>query len=193
MTKKIILASTSPRRKMLLEQIGLEFEVIGSTYEEDMTLDMEPSDLAKFLSAWKAREVASRVDGDAVVIGGDTFLVYEGELLWKPHTENRAREMLHLQRGKILHVITWMTVIDTATWLERSEASVTEVHMREYTDDEIEAYIATGEPLDKAWAWAIQGKWAVLVKKINWCNSSIIWLPLPVLWDILKEFGVEVW
>ena len=112
--KKIILASQSPRRKDLLKQIGLEFEIDPSNYEEDMTLKMEPNKLAEFLSLGKAKDVAQR-HNDSIIISADTIVAIDGEVFGKPKTPERAKYMLQKFSGKAHSVITGFTIIDTQT------------------------------------------------------------------------------
>jgi len=112
--KPIILASTSPRRKELMQKLGLEFEIVASDYEEDMSLELEPLELAKMLSLGKAESVAKQFSNH-IIIAADTFIALENELLGKPHTKDRAIEMLKKISGRPISVITGVTIIDTAS------------------------------------------------------------------------------
>jgi septum formation protein len=189
MSKKLILASTSPRRKELLSSTGLEYEAIASEYEEDMTLPMEPADLAKYLSRGKAEAVAA-IHKNAVIIGADTFVVYHGGILGKPHTPERAKEMLRELSGTVHSVITGFTVIDSDTSSSVSEAIEAKIYFKNLTEKEIDDYIATGETLDKAGAYAIQGLGKSLVEKTEGDYNTIVGLPLDRLLEVLKDFGV---
>ncbi len=189
--RKIILASASPRRKEILEKTGLKFSVDVSDYEEDMELPLKPPQLARFLSSEKAKTIAVKYR-NALVIAADTFIVFKGELLGKPHTEKEAKRMLTLLNGKAHSVITGFTIIDTNTKKKLSRSVETRVYFKKMTLKEIEAYVKTGEPLDKAGAYAIQGVGAVIVKKIEGDYFNVMGLPLSSLTETLKKFGVYV-
>lgn len=190
-TMRIILASASPRRKEILGKTGLKFTVDVSEYEEDMSLGMPPHQLARFLSSEKAKTVAIKYR-NALVIAADTFIVFKGGLLGKPHTEKEAKRMLTLLNGKAHSVITGFTIIDTNTKKKLSRSVETRVYFKKMTVQEIESYVRTGEPLDKAGAYAIQDLGAVIVKKIEGDYFNIMGLPLRSVTDTLKKFGVYV-
>jgi len=187
--RRIILASASPRRKEILKMTGLKFSVEAGDYEEDMDLALKPRHLARFLSSEKARASAGKYT-NALVIAADTFIVFKGCLLGKPHTREEARRMLDLLNGRAHSVITGFTIIDTSTKKKVSRSVETRVYFRKLTMKEIESYIKTGEPLDKAGAYAIQGTGALLVKKIEGDYFNVMGLPLSSLTEALKEFGV---
>lgn len=189
--KKIYLASTSPRRKQLLKQIGLEFEICSSDYEEDMTLDMTPTELAKYLSKGKA-EAATKKIQSGIIIAADTFITFDKKVLGKPHTAKQAKITLQSISGKILEVITGLTVIDTSTKKEISKAIVTKVFIKNLEEQEIDRYIRTGEPLDKAGAFGIQELGVMIVKKIEGDYNNVVGLPLFELGNILREFEVKI-
>ena len=189
--KAIILASASPRRKELLEQIGLSFRVEPSNYQENIRFDLEPHDLARALSLEKARLVA-RNHRNALVIAADTFIVFEGKILGKPRTETQAKEMLETMSGKPHSVITGFTIVDTDNNKTLSRSVETKVHLRKLSSDEIDAYVRSKEPLDKAGAYAIQGLGSVIAEKIEGDYFNVIGLPLSALTESLKEFGVHI-
>jgi septum formation protein len=189
--RTIILASASPRRKELLSLIGLKFKVDVSDYEEDLGLKLKPHELAKFLSLEKARAIAGSYK-DALIIAADTFIVFRGNLLGKPHTEKEALRMLTLLNGKSHSVITGYTVLDTNTNKKSSCSVETKVWFRKMTDDELRAYVRTREPLDKAGAYAIQGIGSLIVKKIEGDYFNVIGLPVASLAATLKKFGIRV-
>jgi septum formation protein len=189
--RMIVLASSSPRRKELLRLIGLTFRVDRSEYEETMNLSMPPHRLARHLSLEKARSVAAKYS-DAIIIAADTFILFRGKLLGKPHTMQEAKRMLGMLNGETHSVITGFTVMDTLTGKRISKAIETKVHFRRLAADEIASYVRTGEPLDKAGAYAIQGLGAVIVKKIEGDYFNVIGLPLSSLAETLKKFGVRV-
>ena len=189
--RKIILASASPRRKEILGKTGLKFSVDAGDYKEDMDLALKPRQLARFLSSEKAKAVAVKY-ASALVIAADTFIVFQGSLLGKPHTREEARRMLTLLNGRQHSVLTGFTVIDTLTGKKLSRSVETKVFFKKMTGQEIESYVKTGEPLDKAGAYAIQGLGAVLVKKIEGDYFNVMGLPLSSLIGVLRKFGVSV-
>ncbi len=189
--KTIILASASPRRKELLEQIGLKFEIEPSNYDEDLNPALDPHELAKSLSLKKA-ELVARNHRDALIIAADTFVVLEGKILGKPKTETGAGKMLAALSGKQHSVITGFTIIDTGSHKALSRSVATEVYIKKLTSNEIDAYVKSKEPLDKAGAYAIQGLGSVIVEKIEGDYSNVVGLPLSALAESLKEFGVHV-
>lgn len=189
--KSIILASTSPRRKELLEKLKMEFQAVSSNYEEDMNLKLKPLELAKILSAGKAEAVASKYTNH-IIIGADTFITLEDELLGKPHTEADTTQMLKRISGKSISVITGFTIIDTSENKKISKAVETKVQIKDLSEEEIAGYVKTREPLDKAGAFAIQGIGAVIVKKIDGDFFNVMGLPLFELSESLKEFGIYI-
>jgi septum formation protein len=189
--RTIILASGSPRRKELLSFIGLKFKVDVSDFEEDLGLKLKPHELSKYLSFEKARAVAHNYK-NAVIIAADTFIVFRGKLLGKPHTEKEAMRMLTLLNGKSHSVITGYTVLDTNTGKKSSRSVETKVWFRNMAEDELRAYVRTGEPLDKAGAYAIQGIGSLIVKKIEGDYFNVIGLPVASLAATLKKFEITV-
>jgi septum formation protein len=189
--KKIILASASPRRKELLEKIGLKFKVEPGGITEDLTSDLPPQELAKKLSRGKASAV-SKKHPEAIIIAADTIGVFEGKIIGKPHTTTEAKKMLRMLNGKSHLVITGFTIIDTKTGKIISKSVETKVYFCKLTKAEIDAYIATGEPLDKAGGYAIQGLGALIVEKIEGDYYNVIGLPLSALVESLKGFGIKV-
>ena len=190
--KTIILASASPRRKELLEKIGLKFVVEPSESEEEIDSELEPDEFVRQISIKKAKSVAVR-HKNAIIIAADTIGVIGKKILGKPHTENEARKMLHEISGKSHLVITGFTVLDTATNKILSRTVNTKVYIKKLTKQEIDAYVKTGEPMDKAGAYAIQGRGAVIVEKIEGDYYNVMGLPLNALAEALKEFGINVW
>lgn len=190
--KKLILASQSEGRKMLLEKTGVAFTVEPSNYEEDMTLDLPPHELAQELSRGKARDVASR-NKDSIVIAADTFVVQDEKVLGKPKDKEEAAQMLQSLSGRSHQHITAYTVIDADTKKEITKSEETTVYFKKLTAAEIEQYIATGEPLaGRAGAYAIQDKAAIFIKKIEGEATSVVGLPMCSLNSTLQEFGVTL-
>jgi septum formation protein len=189
--KKLILASASPRRKEILEKTGLKFRVVASDYEEQMDRGVSPHRLARSLSREKARAVASRCH-DAVVIAADTFIIFGDKLLGKPQTEREARRMLKTLSGRRHSVITGFTIIDTETGKMVSRSVETKVFLKKLAMKEIESYVRSQEPLDKAGGYAIQGLGAVIISRIEGDYYNVMGLPLSALIETLKTFGISV-
>lgn len=190
-TRKIILASASPRRKEIFKKTGLKFRVDASNCDEKASPGLKPHEFAKFLSRAKAKDVARR-HRDALVIAADTIVISGRRIFGKPGGEEQAREMLKTLSGKAHSVITGFTIIDTAGKKELSRSVETKVYVKRLDADEIEAYIRSGEPFGKAGAYGIQGLGAVIIKKIEGDFFNVMGLPLNVLAESLKKFGVHV-
>ncbi|MBI2627484.1 septum formation inhibitor Maf [Candidatus Nomurabacteria bacterium] len=184
--KKLILASSSSTRKNLLTEAGLNFEIDPSSYEEDITLLMSPKELVAHLSYGKAKDVASRHQ-EAIVLGADTIIVYQDKILGKPHTSERAKEMLKMLSGRAHLVVTGFTIIDTKNNHSISKVVETEVFFKNLTDREIDNYVATGEPLNKAGAYAILENGGKFVKKIEGSRTNVSGLPMEELMNVLKN------
>ena len=189
--KKIILASTSPRRKEILSLIGIKFQTVASNYEEDMELKMKPTELAKFLSKGKAQALARKYPKH-IIIGADTFVVLNNKLLGKPTSKSDAKRMLTQISGKKLTIITGFTIINTESNKSISKAVQTKAYIKKLTPTEIDNYIKTKEPLDKAGAFAIQGIGSMLIKKIEGDFFSAVGIPLFSLAQELKKFGINL-
>lgn len=185
--KKIILASTSPHRRELLEKAGLVFEVIPGNYEEDMTLDMIPSELAKFLSKGKAESVAKDFN-DAIIISADTFVSIDNKILGKPHTEEKAKITLNTLSGRTHSVFTGFTIIDTKNNKVVSKAIETKVTFKELTDEMINDYIKNGNPLKYAGSYTLNDINDKFIESIEGDHNNIIGLPVDAVMETLKEF-----
>lgn len=189
--KRLILASQSPARSALLTQVGYNFEVIPSDYEEDMTLDMPPEELIKLLAKGKADDVAAKVS-DSVIVAADSFIVLDGKPVGKPYTAERAKEVLRRLRGTTNTAWTGYCVIDQTSGEIVNEASSCVITFRDMTDNEIDQYIATGEPLEKGGAYAAMLKGGVFVEKAEGDWYAVIGLPLSRISVILDKFGVPL-
>jgi septum formation protein len=187
--KKLLLASTSPRRHQIMKQVGLDFEVVDNDYEEDMTLDMTPEDLVMFLSKGKADSVVTD-EKNAIIVSADTIVVHDGQVLGKPHTPERAKEVLSMLSGTKHQVMTGFTVRDIETGESVSKAIVTDIEFNKLSDEIIDAYVATGEPLDKAGAYGIQDGGAALFKGVHGDYYNVVGLPIAPLLEVLNTFGV---
>ncbi len=150
---------------------------------------MPPYSLAKYLSQMKAEDVAAR-HTDSIIIGADTFIVFNDEIMGKPHTDEEARRMLCALSGQAHSVITGFTIIKGETII--SEANESRVTFKQLSDDEINSYIATGEPLDKAGAYAIQGIGAALVEHLDGSMDSVVGLPVKEVLGALNKLGVNI-
>ncbi len=188
--KTIILASASPRRREILKKAGLSFRVVESEVEEDLPPGLPPHELARSLALQKAGDVAGR-EKDAVIIAADTIVVVGERVLGKPHTGGEARRMLAALSGREHSVVTGFAVIDTGTGKTRTGSVETRVWFRPLGADEIERYVETGEPLDKAGAYAIQGRGAALVERTEGDYLNVVGLPLEALLEALEEFGIK--
>jgi septum formation protein len=188
MNRRIILASSSPRRKDILTQIGLTFTIVPSEYEEDMSLDLAPEALAKTLSLGRAAAVAE-LHPDAVVIGADTLISFNGKVYGKPKSKDDARYMLQMLSGNMHEVITGISVVCKATAQTLTEASVSKVHFVTLSSEDIEDYIASGEPLDKAGSYAVQGRGARYIERIEGEYTGIVGLPASLLMELLKKIS----
>ena len=187
---RLILASRSPRREALLRQIGLKFQVEPSGAEERVLEGVPPGDMAEALALEKARLVASgRKRG--IVIGADTVVVLDGQILGKPAGTEEAKEMLSRLSGREHRVITGVAVVDASTGRSRSDRVTTSVRFARLSEVEIKRYVATGEPLDKAGAYGIQGYGALLIERIDGCYFNVVGLPLRRLAELLRELGYD--
>jgi len=188
--KKLFLASASPRRKELLELIGLDFEVVPSDYEEDLNLKNNPSETVRNLALGKARNVAKKVK-EGIVIGSDTVVVLKGKILGKPKSKEEAKEILGNISDRELEVYSGVALVEAEADRFLTDCVVSKVKIKKLSKEEIENYVATGEPLDKAGAFGIQGRGALIVEKIEGDYFNIVGLPLFKLSEMLKTFGIN--
>lgn len=188
--KQLVLASRSPARKEILQRTGIAFTVDVSNYKEDMTLSMPPQELAKYLSKGKALDVAAR-HKNAVVLGADSFAELNGQLMGKPHTNEKAKQMLRGLSGQAHSFITGFTIIDSDSKKEVSGVSVTKVYFKKLTAKDIDNYLAREDVLNNAGAYIIQELGSVLVEKIDGSYTNVMGLPLARVADALKEFGID--
>ena len=186
---QVILASASPRRLALLQQIGIEATVCPADFDEVSGSAVQAEDVVLANAVGKCQAVV-KIKGDSLpVIAADTVVVAEGVILGKPQNAEDAVEMLKQLSGKTHKVLTGIAVSYAGEML--AEVCETKVVFRELTDEEIKNYVATGEPLDKAGAYGIQGKGAVLVEKIDGCYNNVVGLPLTRMQLILAKLGVR--
>jgi MAF protein len=185
----LVLASASPRRRELLLTLGLDFESAASSADEVIDLSDPPATVAKRLALAKAQAVAVS-HSDKAVIGADTIVVLDDMILGKPRDEAEAADMLRRLRGRWHEVITAVAVISGGHSIV--EHVSTKVKMRAYTDDEIAAYVASGDPMDKAGAYAVQHPVFAPVESIDGCYLNVVGLPLCLLARMLRDAGVAI-
>ncbi|NPV53310.1 MAG: septum formation protein Maf [Firmicutes bacterium] len=198
--RRLILASASRGRKWVLEQLGLDFDVMLSCVDEEGFNITDPVELVSRLSLEKARDVAARVgtgSGDgpedgALVIGSDTVVVQDGEIIGKPRDLEDARRMLMRLAGRAHEVVSGVALVEAGSGRCQVDHDITTVRVRDISHDIIERYIRTGEPLGKAGAYAIQGRGALIIDGIDGCYFNVVGLPIRKLSDMLMNFGVEL-
>lgn len=186
---RIILASGSPRRKMLLSQLGIDFVSVAADVDEIWDQDMEPALQCQRLAQAKADNIQVE-DADSLIIAADTVVVLGDIVLGKPESPAHARRMLSLLSGRKHRVITGLCIRNTRTDKRESTSEITTVSFRTIREEEIDAYILTGEPLDKAGAYAVQGLGAIFVEKVEGCYYNVVGLPLHTLYQMLYRQGV---
>lgn len=185
---RLVLASASPRRAKLLSQIGLKFEIHPSDIiEESPENNLSVEDITQYLACQKARAVSDHYS-DAIVIGADTLVSLEDEILGKPINTDHAHEMLIRLSGICHKVVTGISLINTNQHTEESWVEVTDVYFRHLSKSEIAAYVQTGEAADKAGAYGIQGRAAAFVKRIEGCYFNVVGLPLASLVNKLMAY-----
>ena len=190
--KNIILASNSPRRRELLKNIGLRFEVVPDNTPEPKDESMQPFELVMFLAKFKGDNVASSVTDDSLIISADTVVAINGEILGKPHSRDEAFEMLSKLSGNTHCVYTGVYVLDKSTGKSVNFYEKTEVSFKSLDIDEINDYINTEEPMDKAGAYGIQNIGSIFIEGINGDYFNVVGLPVCSLCKLLKEnFGIK--
>lgn len=186
---KLILASKSPRRKYLLEQAGIEFDVVPSQFDENAMALKKPNLYVQALSQAKAEEVAQKFP-DRWIIGADTIVLIDGQILGKPTGKDAARRMLEQLSGQTHQVYTGFTICCIDRKKTHTDAVCTDVTFKELSQNEIEWYIHTDEPFDKAGAYAIQGLGTFLVKTIKGSYTNVVGLPVCEVIEHLIQEGV---
>jgi septum formation protein len=184
--KALILASASPRRRRLLEQVGFTFSVIPSDIEEDDVIPNDPPANVQAIALCKAKSVAETLD-TGIVIAADTQILLDDEVLGKPKDEADAIRMLSGLSGKIHQAITGVALMDLDTGSEETWVEITRVKFRKLPEEEITDYIKTGEPMGKAGAYGIQGRAAAFVERIEGCYFNIVGLPLAKLVEKIRK------
>lgn len=188
---RIVLASASPRREELIKRLGLDFTVFPSKIDESQFDNLEPEEMVQELARAKAEEVAELVE-DTIVIGADTVVVYNGEVLGKPEDERQAISMLKVLQGRKHKVFSGLAVVETDSRRTLIDFDETDVYMRSLEREEIEGYVKTGEPMDKAGSYGIQGIGGTLVERIDGSYYTVMGLPIHKLALMLKEFSIKI-
>jgi len=186
---KLILASKSPRRSYLLKQAGLEFSIIPSSFNEYSVTLSSPESYVRKLAEGKAKDISDK-HPDSWVIGADTIVLIRNTVLGKPDSDDDARRMLKRLSGKTHQVLTGYCICCKKKNRFFSETIKTDVLFKELSDEEIDWYIHTGEPFDKAGAYAIQGLGTFLVKRINGSYTNVVGLPVCEIVEFLIKEGV---
>ncbi len=191
--RQIILASSSPRRRELLEKAGVHFQVMPSQEEEHIE-KKEPAQIVENLSWQKAASVASKTGQDVIVIGSDTLVAYEGRVLGKPRDAEEAVETLKLLQGNTHQVYTGVTVIvrDKEEEITKTFSTRTDVTFYPVDEKEIRDYVATGDPMDKAGSYDIRGDFSVYIKEIYGDYNNVVGLPVSMLFWEMKQLGINL-
>ncbi len=187
---ELILASASPRRKELLTRMGLEFTVRTASHDESMDPEKAPQEEVKRVSALKAKAVKALCKEDALIIAADTIVVLGDAVMGKPATEEEAYTMLKSLSGREHRVITGLSVMQAEK--EETVSVTTDIRFRELRDEEIYAYVRSGEPMDKAGAYGIQGLGGLFVESLRGDYYNVMGLPICTLAQILRRFGVKI-
>lgn len=193
---KIILASASDRRKDILTQVGISYEVMPSSIDEDAIQADTPASLVEALSAAKAEDIAERLTKDFVIIGADTVVVKDNSILGKPSDEAEAAKMLQMLQGSRHDVYTGVTLISVSP---EGKGLIDTFHVRTIVDmipmttAQINAYIKTGEPMDKAGAYGIQGRGAAYIQDIAGDYYNVVGLPISTVLTRLANMGIDLY
>lgn len=189
---KLVLASASPRRAELLQQVGIPYRVVKPRVEEKVTDIIAPEKVVLDLAWRKALDVAARVN-EGHILAADTLVVFKNRVIGKPSGGQEALEILSNLSGREHDVYTGLVLFNSGSEEYREGVSRTRVWMKRLAEKQLKQYVATGEPADKAGAYGIQGKGALLVEKIDGCYFNVVGLPLGLLFDLLTQMGLQIW
>jgi septum formation protein len=189
MNSRIILASTSPRRKELLQSVGIQFEIVAPSSDESLLGSENPKVYVLRLASEKALSVSLNLEGDFLVIGADTIVVVDNEILGKPSNEEEARAMLSKISGREHNVLTAFCIAQPKNNVLHSEVVDTKVRVKTLEPQEIQGYIKTGEPMDKAGAYGIQGIGAFMIRGISGSYTNVVGLPIVEVLEALNKLG----
>ncbi|MEJ2010032.1 MAG: Maf family protein [Acidobacteriota bacterium] len=184
---RLILASNSPRRRELLENAGFEFDAQPSELEENRLPGESPEDYARRLARDKALKIASLSGPGSIVLGADTVVAIDGEILEKPVDASDASRMLHTLSGHTHRVVTGVCLVRAPESVLAWTHETTAVTFRNLSEEEIDWYVASGEPFDKAGGYAIQGLASRFVTRIEGCYFNVVGLPIPLVYEIMKS------
>jgi septum formation protein len=187
---RLILASKSPRRRYLLQQAGLEFSIVPSEFDESSVMLSSPASYVKCLAESKAQDISQKYP-DSWIIGADTIVLIDTTILGKPASDDEARVMLRSLSDRTHQVLTGYCICHKNNAYLFSETVTTDVHFKKLTHAEIDWYIKSGEPFDKAGAYAIQGVGSFIVKKINGSYTNVVGLPVCEVVEFLMEKGIS--
>jgi septum formation protein len=188
---RLLLASSSPRRRDLLRRAGFDFEVHPSHLVEEIQRGEQPEEFARRAAREKAMQVAASSPPGSFVLGADTVVVIDGEMLGKPSDTEDATRMLRLLSGRTHQVHTGICLVRAPDEIEALKHETTLVTFRELDEEEICRYVESGEPLDKAGAYAVQGLASKFVTRISGCYSNVVGLPVALVYEILKKAEVR--
>ena len=194
--RKLILASTSPRRKELITLLGMPFDVVPSLADEDTPDTWNAVQVVEELALRKAQAVYDTLPGQseqAIIVGSDTVVVLDGKILGKPSDRQEAKDMLESLQGRTHEVYSGVACIRTTDGATQVSHRATSVTMKPLAAKVIDAYVRTGEPDDKAGSYAIQGLGATFIERIEGCYFNVVGLPLSLLSDLLADLGVHIW
>ena len=185
--ENIILASRSPRRAFLLKQIGLQFEQIPSHIKENFN-GMQPDDFVLYYSKKKAEEI-QKTYPESLIIGADTIVVLNNEIIGKPQNDEDAFQILKKLSGKYHEVLTGVSILFHDSQL--SDIAKTKVYFKSISDEDLREYVSTSEPMDKAGAYGIQGYGSQFIDKIEGCYFNVMGFPIPLFYEMCKKFKSE--
>lgn len=188
---KLVLASASPRREEILKKLNLKFTIVPSKIDESNFKNNNPMELVKLLAEEKAKSVSELVE-DAIVIAADTIVVYKNKTLGKPKDKFEAKKMLEMLSGNKHQVITAVAVMNSENKEIYLDENITEVNMANLSEEDINNYVETGEPLDKAGSYAIQGYGGLFVEEIKGSYYSVMGLPIHQLAKLLNKFNFGI-
>jgi len=186
----LILASTSERRREILNLLGLPFQVVAPLYEEETLAELSPYEEVTSFSKEKAKSVAHRF-ADSLILGSDTLIEYQGRKIGKPKDPADAREILKILRGASHDILTGVAIYNTQDASFHTNVEIVQVKMRRYSDREIEEYVASGEPMEKAGAYALQGKGRELIEKLEGDYLAAVGLALKPIASYLIRHGMQ--
>ena len=187
--KRITLASSSPRRKALLQEVGLSFDIYHSNIDEDIKKGESPTEHCLRLAEEKTKAAAKKVK-NCWILGADTIVFIDNSILGKPSDIKEAKEMLSLLSGRYHKVVTAFCILNASTGKKVKRVVESRVKIKNLTDKEIADYIKTGEPLDKAGAYAVQGIGSFMIESIEGSYTNVVGLPMEELKETLEEMGI---